>query len=174
MLKCVTCGAEWDATRSPYCPRCIAVQWDGCPNILKPKHDPGCLPSGDPSFRSIVTEAVVLRRLEFLEYTAASGDWFFSNRHQKFCVFCPDPLGVNPGSGVPPNSPWATFAMDGLVVADATQDAHMYTAEHARFRNEVRTRLFEPLPRCDEAGCHNVAVPRERKCALHRPSPLGT
>jgi hypothetical protein len=158
---------------APVCPRCIAEQWAGCPNLIKPKHDPAVLPSGDPKFRSVVTEEVVQRKAEFLEYTATSGDWYFSHQHKK-CVFCPDPLGVVPGSGVPANLPWATFAMDGLVVADATQGAHLYTAEQVRFRNDVRKRLFEPLPRCDEAGCHNLVVPGEKKCALHHPNPLGT
>jgi len=83
----------------------------------------------------------VARKNEFLEYTAASGDWYFSQSHQKYCVFCPDPLGVNPGSGIPKNSPWPTFAIDGLVVADATNDAHMYTAEQVRFRKDVKSGL---------------------------------
>lgn len=168
MLTCLTCNFSWDGTNSPVCPRCIAIQWEGCPNLIKPKHDPSVLPSGSPSFRSVVTEEVVQRKPEFLSYAAESGNWYYSIRHKKDCVFTPDPLGAIPGSGIPPNSPWPTNALNGLVVADATKDAHLYTADQVQFRGEVASGLYRPLARCKIAGCHNLVTTGEAKCVLHR------
>jgi len=171
MVKCVACGNQWDLFQSPYCPKCLATQWELCPNLIAPKHDPGMLPSGAPFFRSIVTEDVVTRKSDFLEYTATSGNWYYSTQHQKYCVFCPDPLGVIPGSGIPRGSTVPTFAMDGLVVADATKDAHLYTEDQTKFRSGIRSGLYQPLGHCSEPGCSYLVVPGETKCALHRPNP---
>lgn len=172
-LTCIACDSIWDAGRSPYCPKCIAGQWATSPNLIKPKHDPSVLPSGYPSFRSVVTEDVVERKPEFLEYTAASGDWYFSEKHKKFCVFTPDPLGIIPGSGIPKGATMPTHALDGLVLADATRDAHLYTADQVAFRQEVRKGQYQPLTRCSASGCINLAIPDEQHCAQHRGSPLG-
>lgn len=170
---CQTCGTVWDASRSPYCPKCIASKWDSTPDLIRPKHDPGALPSGYPSFRSVVTDDVVQRRTEFLEYSAASGEWFYSTHHQKYCVFTPDPLGSIPGSGIPRGDTMPTHALDGLVIADATQDAHLFTADQVRFRNDVSAGLYQPLPYCCEPGCHRRAVPGEQLCVVHKPNPHG-
>jgi hypothetical protein len=132
------------------------------------------LPSGTTSFRSVVTEDVINRKSEFLEYTATSGDWYYSTQHQKYCVFCPDPLGVIPGSGIPKGATVPTFAMDGLVVADATNKAHIFTADQTKFRMEVRSGLFRPIGHCSESGCKYLAVPGEAKCGLHRPTPFAS
>jgi hypothetical protein len=114
-----------------------------------------------------VTEEVVQNKLAFLQYTAASGDWYYSTKHGKYCVFTPEPLGAIPGSGIPAGSQWPTHALDGLVVADATSDAHLYTVDQVHFRGEVGKGLYRPLPRCSAAGCHNLAIPGESCCALH-------
>jgi hypothetical protein len=174
MLICSTCSYSWDGTTSPVCPQCIAVQWARCPNLIMPKHDPGVLPSGSPWFRSVITEEVVQRKPEFLSYAAASGVWYHSTKHKKDCVFTPDPLGVIPGSGIPSNSPWPTHALDGLVVADATKDAHLYTADQVRFRREVGSGLYRPLARCSVVGCHNLVTTGESQCVLHRGGATGS
>lgn len=174
MLKCNQCGyTQWDATQTPYCPYCIVFAWESKPNLIKPKHDPGNLPSGSPEFRSVLTDDVIQNKRDFLSFAAVSGDWYYSKRHHKYCVYSATPLGRCPGSGVPPGNPMPTYAMDGLMVADSVNDTHLYAVDQVRFTSEVGSGHYQRLPRCAESGCHNLVVPGEGKCAAHRTNPLG-
>lgn len=174
ILTCNKCGNVWDGYKNPLCPKCLAAEWAAKPDFVRAKHDPSMLPSGSPEYRSVLTEDVIVRKSEFLEYAAASGDWFFSKPHNKFCHFTPDPLGVIPGSGLKPGAPWPDHALDGLLIADANRNSHAYAADQVAFRAGVRTGRLQPLGRCGALGCQNLAVPGESRCTLHRPNPLSS
>lgn len=170
-VACFTCGLSWDATQQPLCPKCLAAQWAGTNDLIRPKHDPGVLPSGCPSYRSVVTEEFVNNKMDFLEYAAANGEWHYSNQHNKYCHFTPDPLGVIPGSGIPRQSPMPTHSLDGILIADADNSPHAFAADQVQFRSEVSSGDYQPLPFCAEMGCSNRVIPGETLCVLHHTNP---
>jgi hypothetical protein len=174
MLTCNTCGNVWDGFKMPQCPKCLATQWAAKPDLVRTHHDPAVLPSGYPGYRSVLTEDVIARKQDFLEYAAASGDWFYHTEHKKYCHFTPDPLGVIPGSGIKRGDVWPDHALDGLLIADADQDAHAYATDQVVFRRGVASGQLLPLGTCDELGCKNLAVPGHTRCALHLVNPLAS
>ena len=117
----------------------------------------------------MVTPEFVTNLSEFTNYAAASGQWFYSNKHQKYCHFTETPLGTIPGSGVKTGSNMPDYALDGLLIADADQNPHAYAIDSVRFHAEIGVGEYIPLPKCSESGCDNLALPKQTKCQLTNP-----
>src|SRR5947207_1838168 len=129
MIKCNNCGHEYDGAVLVMCPRCLSKQWAGEANLITEKHDPDLLPKADKCFRSVVTPDLVANLEQFTAYAAESGQWFFSNRHKKFCHFTETPLGRIPGSGIQRGAAMPGHALDSLLIADADQEPHAYAVD---------------------------------------------
>lgn len=168
LIRCSTCTAEFDPARHSTCPTCLARHWSSAPGLTRPKHDPSFLPSGCPSFRSVLTQEFVADKTTFLHGAAMSGEFLFSNRHKKWCHFTDGPLYLMPGSGVPKNAPMPTHSLDSLLIADATGDAHAFAVDCASFKTEISAGDYVRLTTCRSTGCSNPCAPGDSLCATHR------
>jgi hypothetical protein len=167
IVRCIACSSPWDAQVAPTCPACQAREWEQTPGFIRPKHDPGVLPSGYPYYRSVLTNEFVADPQPFLEYAAASGTWYFSERHGDYCHVTCTPLGAIPGSGVQPGKTLPDHALDGLVVAGLGAVAHAYATDTVRFIAELHGVALSALGRCGLASCNNLAIPGVTECVVH-------
>jgi hypothetical protein len=167
MITCSNCKSPYEGSRYPSCPLCLSKQWESTPDFIRPKHDPAYLPSGSKKFRSVLTPDFVANKNEFLEYAAASGEWFYSVEDKKFCHFTPTPLSQIPGSGQLKFELQPSFAMSGLLIADASAKAHAFAEDITKFQQQVSAGDYQKIPMCSSLGCDNLCVPGKTKCLIH-------
>lgn len=167
IITCDVCETKRNAEINPVCPRCLSKVWVSSKNIIKPKHDPSHLPSVYPNYRSVLSEEFVIEPEKFLYFGAASGTPYYNNKYDTYNYYTPAPFAIIPGSAVPPNQPWPTSPLNGLLIADAFGNPHAYAEELSEFQKKIDSGEISPLYECDESGCHNKCIPNSEKCIEH-------
>ena len=174
-VKCLSCSSTWDAAWQPLCQTCLEAEWASDPDMIRMKHDPRELPRAENRFRSVLSFEFIQNSAAFFSHAIRHGSWYISNAPQhrgKPCHFTPGPMTDFAGSGVPPGTAMPTYGMDGLLIADPVNDAHVYAEDSSRFQSTLSSGGYLPLPTCAESGCSNLVYPGESLCVVHRTHPL--
>ena len=167
MIKCNTCGVEYDGVNSPICPDCLANQWASSPTFIKDKHDPTLLPLSAEDFRSVLSHEFIEDMPIFTTYAAHHGTMYFHPKFKKYCHFTPNMMTM-PGSAIPAGNMMPVSALDGLVIADALDNPHAFAEDATKFQTDINMGKYKPLPTCTEAGCCNLTLLDEKYCQIHK------
>ena len=174
-LTCKTCGTTWEGSAIPKCPNCLAQSWASSPKMVRPKHDPGLLPSASPSFRSVVPDDFLQRPIDYFQHIAISGTALYSQKHGGYCYVVGMAPHLTAGSAIPPQSAMPTRPMDAFLIAKPFGiDAHIFAEDDAKIQVEISQGGYVWPPTCSEKGCNNLCYPGEQFCAKHLASPQAT
>ncbi len=171
--RCPHCEDSVDLTRHPLCPTCLARDWLATDRFVREKHDPGKLPLAWESYRSVLNPNLVADPLPFLLDAATRGQWFHDSYYDMYVHMCFEPLGVQPGAGIPEGAREPEHGLDSLVVAEANSktEAHAFAVSRTVFEAQVEAGEFVPLATCERNGCGGLQVPGSTRCTAHTDKP---
>jgi hypothetical protein len=162
-----SCGHRWEGSAAPRCPACLAARWLAAPDLILEKHDPDTPPFVSDHYRSVLSHDFLRNRRAYLEYAATHGSWYFQTFYQTWSHYTPEPLGRSPGAGIPAGAAVPDHQLDGLLIADALDDPHVFAVDPILFLNRIDAGDFVPLKRCLQPACDHLRVPGQLHCALH-------
>jgi hypothetical protein len=107
--------------------------------------------------------------LPFLVDAATRGHWFHDAYYDMYVHMCFEPLGVQPGAGIPEGAREPEHALDSLLIAEANskKEAHAFAVSREVFEAQVEAGEFVPLAICERDGCEALRVPATKRCVLH-------
>ncbi len=168
--RCLQCDGHFDATRHPICPRCLVEGWLATERFVREKHDPRRLPMTWEGYRSVLNPNLVSNPRPYLEDAVARGRWYHDRFYGMYVFFCPEPLGVHPGSGIPEGAGEPEHSLDCLLVAeaDSKSEAHAFAVSRAVFDKQIEAGEFVPLSCCEREGCGALQLPGRATCIDHQ------
>jgi hypothetical protein len=169
-LKCTACGHEWDGSRTPCCPKCIAKMWVENPNFIRDDHNPDNMPILTTKVvNSIVTHDVIKNLSDAAFFIASNGDWHRNEKYDTYGVYAQKPTAAQyPASGLNAQG-MAAYGLDGLLVAQANDIKcnHGYGKDNTDYKMEEGFGRTSPLIKCVVKDCPNLQNFRSDFCLLH-------
>jgi hypothetical protein len=172
-VRCIQCETEWDAAEAPLCHRCEAKRLIGASGLIREKHDPRSRTEAEPDYHSYLCHEFVDDPEPFLRDATARGDWFFSTLHLTWNHFTPKPLDRAPGAGIHGGELLPDHELEGLFIADATENPHVFAVDPLDIARQIRTEELIPLDRCSTFECANLCIPGFSECVIHTAEPRG-
>jgi hypothetical protein len=167
VVVCSACRHSWDGAEAPHCPPCLAARWLVAPGLVVEKHNPDTYPTPSDHYRSVMTPDFIENRRSYLEYAAAHGTWYYQTFYETYSHYTCQPLGRSPGVGIPAGELEPDHPLDGLLIADAVVDPHVFAVDPILFLDRIEKGDFVPLAPCAEPGCDNRRQTSGARCALH-------
>ncbi len=175
-MGCQRCGKRFDPHRHPVCTPCLVEDWLATESFVREKHDPRLLPMAWEGYRSVLNPNLVASPRPYLEYAAEHGRWYRDVFYEMYIHMTTEPLGVQPGSGIPEGRKQPEHALDSLLIVEANSktQAHAFAVAREQFEAQIRAGEFVPLEPCFHAGCDGLRVPGQENCAQHAAIEGGT
>jgi hypothetical protein len=170
LRECRNCHKFWESAKTPFCPNCLAYDWENLPHFLKEKHDPRTLPHTKKEFRkfhSVVTMEFVTNPKLFIQTITQNGYYYFDPNRNNYSCAMYQALGNVSGSALPSGFMYPVYPLDSLFIADVFGKAHIYAVDRSEIISSIAIGRLIPSQKCSFPNCFNLSIPGTNRCAIH-------